>query len=75
MATQHKAGKVAIVLGDDWTGLYVNGHLAAENHSLRPDEVLKALGFEYAIFSVDQGWLEASGSLPERLADVERDAR
>jgi len=64
---------VTIVLCDDWTGLYVNGRLAVENHFLRPRDVLEALGFSYVVISADPNWLEASGSLPERLEDVERD--
>ena len=41
--------EVIIATSDDgdWTGIYVNGVLKAENHSLRDSDVLKALGIDY----------------------------
>jgi len=63
--------RVTLVLGGDWTGLYVNGWLAAENHSLSASDVLDALSIRYDVVPVDERWLEDNGSLPQRLDDVE----
>lgn len=60
-----------IVLGEDWMGLYIYGRLVAEGHSLSTSDVLSALGIMWRVLPADQTWLEESGSLPERLDDVE----
>lgn len=64
------APRVVYADGDDWAGLYVNGELRAENHSLRVSDVLEALGIEYERIECDQSWLEERGRLPERVEDV-----
>ena len=67
--------KVTFADGDDWNGLYVDGELVAENHSLRPTDVLDALGIVYERVACDQDWLEEQGRLPPDLKDVKRSSR
>lgn len=69
------APKVTFADGDDWNGLYVDGELMAENHSLRPTDVLDALGIPYERVSCDQDWLEENGRLPQQLKEVKRSTR
>jgi hypothetical protein len=42
----------------DWIGLYVDGQLKIENHSLRPAEVLKALDLPFEIIDLTMDQME-----------------
>lgn len=55
----------------DWEGLYRNGILLTQGHSLRIWEVLKLLGFCVEERVADDEWIENNGSLPESLDWVE----
>jgi len=69
--------KIALVQGDEWQGLYLDGKLVLENHSLSARHVLEKLRDhsddiqELSCLIVDEEWLDGQGSLPERLSDVE----
>lgn len=65
-----KKNKITFVDSDDWEGLYINGELVLENHSLRIYDVLKALGIKYEVINADDDWLASCGNLPENLTDV-----
>lgn len=62
-------------VGDDWEGLYVDGVLQLEGHSLRIEEVANLLisrtFTKFVQRSVDLGWLETEGSLPADMDNVE----
>lgn len=62
--------KIDIVNSDegDWTGLYVDGRLMCEGHSLSPREVIEALGFE--LNSSQSRYLADIGYLPISLEDA-----
>ena len=62
--------KVTFVSGDDWQGLYIDGELKREGHSLAARDVLELLGVRCDYVTADQQWLEESGDLPRRLSDV-----
>lgn len=62
--------KVAIVSGDDWMGLYIDGKLVLEGHSLCLGEVLEAVGIKPETITPDNEWLENEGNLPKDLAKV-----
>ena len=64
------AGEVVIVNGDDWKGVYIDGKLRYESHSIRPEELLRLLGINCRDFECDLNWLEEEGNLPENLDDV-----
>jgi len=50
----------------DWMGLYVDGKLVSENHSLEPDDVLSLLGIEHS-----SRWIDMEDSrLPSKLSDI-----
>lgn len=66
------APKAALVFGDDWTGLYVNGELRLENSTIHVADVIEALGLECETVTADEDWLTCQGSLPKALADVRR---
>lgn len=64
---------IVLITADDWQGIYVNGKLMDENHSLSLRMVLEILGVEFSDFTVDQEWMENHGHLPENLSDVPED--
>jgi hypothetical protein len=59
--------KIVIANGDegDWTGLYVDGVLKYEDHSLEASYVLKILGIKFKEVEVT-----VDGYLPKYLEDL-----
>lgn len=49
----------------DWEGIYVDGKLKAEGHSLRADEILTAVGIK-----AEEKEAEIDGCLPPELKKV-----
>lgn len=62
--------KIDYVYADDWCGLYVDGKLEYEGHSLDPYHVFVALKLPFNEFAVNEDWLCDEGRLPENLEDV-----
>lgn len=60
--------------GDDWSGLYIEGELAMEGHSINLVDVIGALIGKrissFDVIDVDIEWLDSRGNLPEQLSDV-----
>ncbi len=63
--------QVVFAYASDWMGMYVNGKLVFENHSICPDEALEALGIPVTKFSCNEEWLENVGNLPKEAKDLE----
>ena len=55
---------------DDWEGLYDNGKLVLEGHSIRKEEILEYLGIKVKILEADGDYLYKYGRLPVHLKDV-----
>jgi hypothetical protein len=52
----------------DWVALYRDGKKVDEGHSLRPGDVLRALGLDYGTHTLSTEWLEENGSyFPDTL--------
>lgn len=64
---------IVIVRGDDWDGLFADGELLLEGHSLDARQVLEALGIPVRSLIVNEEWMESMGRFPERLEEVEFD--
>ena len=66
--------KLDYVYGDDWCGIYVDGLLVAEGHSLSTMEVVGICmlhRIDNATSSpVDIEWLHDRGDLPRQIEDV-----
>jgi hypothetical protein len=60
--------------GGDWEGLYIDGKLAVDGHTLSASYVLHHLASSGAIefdrFDCDQDWLYGNGRLPLNLEEV-----
>jgi len=64
-----------VVNGDDWTGLYVDGKLVEQGHSISASDALRIARDYKKIESVetlyaDIDWLHDLGWLPDKLSDV-----
>lgn len=57
-------------MGSDWEGLYVDGKLIDEGHSMRLDTILSNMGMQVTLVTLDQDWLEDAGRLPKDYSDV-----
>lgn len=72
---------VTLVRGDggDWEGLYRNGILSDQNHSLDLRAVLESLAnqgsIHFAYIRVDQDWLEGELGLPYNLNEIPQEVR
>ena len=56
--------------GDDWNGLYKDGELIWQGHSLSTYQVFKFLGIALDMKAADGDWLYDKGNLPQYLKDV-----
>lgn len=54
----------------DWEGLYKDGKLVCEGHSLTLDQLAAAAGLEFDHLEADEGWIEERGNFPLGLANV-----
>lgn len=63
-----------LVSVDDWSGLYRNGNLAMEGHSIRFEEAMelcvKHRPVFFEVLEANLEWLADRGNLPARLRDV-----
>lgn len=57
--------------GDDWEGLYIDGVLFSEGHSVSVRDLARAIGWQLTKIEVSSDWLgnEVTG-LPAKLTDV-----
>jgi len=49
-----KKDNVVIVYGGDWEGIYINGELKYEGHSLQTSELLDVLGVKHDLKEIDE---------------------
>ncbi len=70
-----KPSTVTIVTnGNDWEGLYIDGELINENHSLRTVDILAALGIDIKHVEVSCDWLgDIVCSLPKLESEIPKE--
>ena len=64
--------KITVTDGDDWKGLYVDGKLVYEGHSIPIHEFAKAANIDFDFVEADDEWLEEVGSFPKNLSEVKK---
>lgn len=52
---------IKLVSGSDWQGLYWDGELVGEGHSLAAFQVLDALNIKYEQFEKTEKWFDETG--------------
>jgi hypothetical protein len=67
---QQVADDITIVSVDDWVGLYINGRLVYEDHSLDEYHLFQALKIKYKEIDANEKWIWHEGELPLQLKDV-----
>jgi len=68
----HKLPKIDFVYADDWIGMYLDGRLVFERHSMDEEDVLNALGVEYSSHRAHD-YLSERGCCPDDLSEVKFD--
>jgi hypothetical protein len=66
--------KIVIVRGEsgDWEGVYLDGQLAREDHSIEIDDLLKLLGIKCEVkYATDKTFEDNNNRLPDDLSEVE----
>ena len=65
---------ISIVNGGDWEGIYFDGELQNQGHSLDIEVILEALKgrtiTSVDFFDLDDEWMEDQGWLPNNIQDV-----
>lgn len=64
-----------LVSADDWAGLYIDGKLVYQHHSVTARDVLEFGKLEHTSFEVDYEWLESQMWLPDNLEDIPDDVK
>lgn len=59
---------ITFVEGDDWRGIYVDGKLYHEGHSIPRSTIAELIGADMIYADLD--WLSEQGRLPQSLDDV-----
>ncbi len=64
---------ITIVSSEDgeWKGIYINGKLEYEGHSIEYFDILDALQISYTRKEVSNEWIDARGDLPENEKNCE----
>jgi len=63
--------KLVIISGDDWEGIYIDGKLIDEGHSIDWRFVLKVLGYNISGTYIEDEEFWEIGNLPDKLEDLE----
>lgn len=61
--------KITFVYADDWVGIYIDGKLEHEGHSISPTMILTALGLKFNEVEANSNWLWHE-ELPLCIEDV-----
>jgi hypothetical protein len=65
--------KLVIVTGDDWQGIYIDGKLYNQGHSINYENVIENLGYtiRHIYIENDETWEKLDYNCPEELEKVE----
>lgn len=55
---------------NDWEGIYLDGKLVDQGHSLDLVQTLKRLGIDVRVVEPSHDWLMSRGRLPDTLDEV-----
>ena len=64
--------EITFVRGDDWEGIYLDGELLNEGHSVNVVSLLMKLGYTIkpGIYLKEYEWEAIGNSCPEKLEDI-----
>jgi hypothetical protein len=64
--------EIVLVPLDNWIGLYIDGQIVFQGHSLPPSTLLDLLGIPYKVLDANEKFYFDEGSLPDRKEEVVR---
>ncbi|MBM7598232.1 hypothetical protein JOC34_000589 [Virgibacillus halotolerans] len=72
------AKTITVVTGDDWSGVYIDGLLDREGHSIDCSDMLEIIDSykcfkNVADYEIDLEYLEDLGSLPYKFEDIPKE--
>ncbi len=62
-----------LLQSDDWDGLFIDGKLVTEGHSISLYKFCKILGIKVDFKEVDDEYMYEMGSFPENLDEIPED--
>ena len=62
---------IVITVFDDWQGIYVDGKLKFENHSLHYKDIFDVLDIKYEAMEIDMMELDL-GRLPKTIKELQK---
>ncbi len=65
--------KLLILTADDWEGLFIDGKLVTEGHSIPLYEFCEVLGIKVDFKEVDDEYMCEMGSFPQNLDEIPED--
>lgn len=65
---------IKLLRADDWEGLFVDGRLVTEGHSLTAEDIIRGLKLDYNSGWINQEWMEDHGSFPYDVNDIPDEA-
>lgn len=68
-----KQPKINLIYSENWCGMYIDGRLQLNDHSLDVGQVLSLLGYSFTRQNVDDSWLEDIIDLPQSLNEIPAD--
>jgi hypothetical protein len=68
--TLSSTSRFTVVLGSDWTGIYLDGELVEQGHSVSARQLAEALGYSVAEVELPISYEDDGLPLPEALADL-----
>jgi hypothetical protein len=64
--------KITLVTAYDWEGLYIDGKLVTEGHTIHANDLFRLMGINGQEIHADDAWLGERGGLPKNLDEVKR---
>ena len=62
--------RLTLAWASDWEALYADGHLVAQGHSIRVEDVVKLFDVQLDSVEASEPWLHEVGTFPLELKGV-----
>ena len=62
---------IDVVAGSDWVGVYIDGDIVSQGHSISPLNVFTFFGVQPKVLFADNDWLDSEGFLPDTVNIVQ----
>lgn len=66
----NKKKEIVLACFDDWEGLYIDGKLVVEDHSITLESFARHAGVNLSEKQVNYDWMQYRSRFPENLSEV-----